>query len=291
MNSPDFILYAQHGWADTAAAIASLARTVAPPNSQTIAPNLGWLNTWLRIEPLIQQVEQIADRAILQYPDTPMRIIGHSMGGLIWLEVLHRYPEWRSRVESLVLVGSPVGGADLARIIDPLAMGLGIARDLGTNRRAIAETIAAEIPTLVIAGDVDNGSDGTITVGSTQFSGAQFICLSGIRHDRLKNAQQLVPFIRDFWKNPVISPHPQPNLSLRLIRRLQSVPGMTDAHLRDFPRARVYRTFRDGTTLRRWQHPLGIEHLFVADRAGVCLWAGFVGLLHLQALHQTLEEL
>jgi Serine aminopeptidase, S33 len=291
MNPPDFILYAQHGWADTATAIASLARAVASEKTKIIAPDLGWFNTWLRIEPLIQRVERIADRAIVQYPDTPIRIIGHSMGGLIWLEVLHRHPEWRSRVESLVLVASPVGGASLARTIDPLGIGLGIARDLGMNRRAIAETIAAEIPTLVIAGDVDNGSDGTITVGTTKIARAQFTCAPGIRHDKLKNAPQLIPLIRDFWDNPEIAPQPKPNLSTHLIQRLQSVPGMTEAHLRDFPRAKIYYTFNEGTTLYRWKHPLGIEHIFVGDRAGNCLWGGFVGLLHLNEFQQTLAEL
>ncbi|MDY7012593.1 MAG: alpha/beta hydrolase [Cyanobacteriota bacterium] len=291
MNSPDFILYVQHGWADTAAAIAAFAKTVAPPNTAIIAPDLGWFNTWLRIEPLIQRVERTASDAIAQYPNTPIRIIGHSMGGLIWLELLHRHPEWRSRVESLVLIASPIGGADIARLLDPWEIGLGIARDLACNRRAIAETLAAEIPTLVIASDIGSGSDGLILLNATKCDRAHFIGLSGLRHDRLKNLPQLIPLIRSFWDNPVIPPQGQPNVATHLIQRLQSVPGITDAHFRDFRRARLDCTFEDGTTLHHWKHPLGFEHIFVGDRGLNCCWGGFVSWGKTKHLQQTLIEL
>jgi len=42
-NSPDFILYAQHGWADTSKAIASLAKALATPQTTVVAPSLGWV--------------------------------------------------------------------------------------------------------------------------------------------------------------------------------------------------------------------------------------------------------
>ncbi|NEQ86615.1 MAG: alpha/beta hydrolase, partial [Moorea sp. SIO2I5] len=159
-DKPDFLLYAQHGWADTSKAIANLAQSIATSRTAIIAPDLGWFKTWLWIEPLIKQLEHIVLDTIVTYPQTPIRIIGHSMGGLIWLELLSRHQDWWSQVESLVLIGSPIGGADLARIIDPLGIGIGIAKDLGINRRQLAESIGAVIPTLVIAGDSDHGSDG-----------------------------------------------------------------------------------------------------------------------------------
>jgi pimeloyl-ACP methyl ester carboxylesterase len=291
MNSPNFILYAQHGWADTAVAIAALTKAVAPPNTVIIAPDLGWFNTWLRMEPLIRYVEGIASDAIAQYPDTPIRIIGHSMGGLIWLELLHRHPEWRSRVESVVLVASPIGGADVARILDPWGWGLGIARDLAINRRAIAQSLAAEIPILVIAGDIGGGSDGLIPLGTTQLTRAHFTCLPGLWHDQLKNSPQLIPLIRSFWDNPVIPPQGQPSVATHLIQRLQSVPGITDAHFRDFRRARLDCAFKDGTTLHFWKHSLGFEHIFVGDRSLNCHWGGFVSWGYTKQLQQTLLEL
>ena len=292
-NTPDFILFAQHGWADNSNAIAALARTVATPNTLIVAPDLGYVATWFRIQPLIQKVERTAIEIIARYPTTPIRIIGHSMGGLIWLELLNRNPEWWSSVESLVLIGSPIGGADLGRIIDPLGFGIGIARDLGLNRRQIAQTIAQVIPTLIIAGDIDGGSDGTITVGSTKFHHAAFVSLPGLPHAILKNHPTVAETIRKFWLNPekpALTTVDQ-DLSRLLIERLQLVTGMTDAHLRDFYRAKPHMTFKDGIAILTWKHPLQIDHVFVANSQRECLYGGFVGLVHAKNLRQTLEEI
>ena len=292
-NTPDFILFAQHGWADNSQAIAALSRTVATPNTLIVAPDLGYVATWLRIQPLIQKIERTAIDIIARYPTTPIRIIGHSMGGLIWLELLNRHPEWWPLVESLVLVASPIGGADLGRIIDPLGFGIGIARDLGINRRQLAQTIAQVIPTLIIAGDIDGGSDGTITVESSKFIHANFVCLPGLSHAVLKTHQTVAATIRNFWlkpTKPAISTIEQ-DLSTLLIQRLQLVMGMTDAHRRDFYRAKVLMTFKDGINILTWKHPLQIEHVFVANRLGECLYGGFVGLIHANGLRQTLEEI
>ncbi len=291
LSSPDFVVYAQHGWADNCQAIALLANAATTPGTQIITPTLGFARTWLRIEPLIQRVEQIAIETIARYPNTPIRIIGHSMGGLIWLEVLNRHPEWWSQVDSLVLVASPVGGADLARIFDPLGFGIGMARDLGINRRQIAESIAKVIPTLVIAGDTDNGSDGTITVETTKFSHARFVCLPGLSHAVLKNHPRVAEIIRDFWANPVKTVCPEPDFSTTLIEHLRSVPGMTDAHRRDFYRAKPSVTFKDGITILTWKNPLQVDHVFVANSEGQCLYSGFVGWIHAEALCTALKDI
>lgn len=290
-NAPDFILFAQHGWADTCQAIAGLARTIATPKSLIITPDLGWVKTWLWIEPLIQHVEKIAINTIQNYPNVPVRIVGHSMGGLIWLEVLNRHPEWWSQVESLVLIASPVGGAHLARIFDPLEIGIGIARDLGKNRRQTAELIAEAIPTMVIAGDIDNGSDGTVIVETTKFAHAKFVCLPGIDHAALKNHPSLVGVIRDFWANPERDVSTEPDLLSMLIQVFRAVPGMTDAHRRDCYRAKPYITFKNGITILTWKNSLQVEHIFISNREGQCLYAGFVGWLHAEDLSKTLEDI
>lgn len=287
----DYILFAQHGWADTAQKISELARALATPKTLIVAPNLGYFKTWLRIEPLVDLVEQNAAVTIANYGELPIRIIGHSMGGLIWLEVLNRHPEWWQNIQSLVLIASPVGGADIARIIDPLKIGIGIARDLGINRRAIAEKIANKIPTLVIAGDVGNGSDHTITIESTKLAGAQSICLTGIAHPQLKNHSSLVEIIHNFWNNPTITSREESQFSDRLIEYLRAVPGMTDAHYRDWERAKTFLTFDNGLSIRLWKNPLQIEHVFLTNQEGKCLYAGFVGWLHKQDLQQALENI
>jgi hypothetical protein len=50
-------------------------------------------------------------------------------------------------------------------------------------------------------------------------------------------------------------------------------------------------TFKGGATILTWKHPLQINHVFVGDCQSQCLYAGFVGLIHAQGLHQTLEEI
>lgn len=290
-QTPQHIIYAQHGWADDHRHMAYLASQLATPNSQIVTPNLGYWRTWLRIAPLIDRVDAIASATVAQSPNTPMRIIGHSMGGLIWLEVLHRHPDWWPLVESLTLVASPVGGADLARILDPFGWGIGIARDLGQNRRSMAEAIATQIPTLIIRGNVDGGSDGTITNCSTQLRHAAVVELPGLSHPALRHHPQVSDAIRDFWQDPARFQCETCEITAQLIQRLQAIEGMTDAHQRDFYRAKVWLRLPSGITLRTWKNPLGVPHIFVASPQGQYLYGGFVGWLHAQKFWQALESL
>jgi len=194
---PDFILYAQHGWADNHLGITKLARSLGTPQTLIVTPNLGWFNTWLKMAPLIKKVETMAIANFNLYPHTPIRIIGHSMGGLIWLEILHRHPQWWQNVHSLVLVGAPVGGSRLAKTIDPF--NLAVCGDLALSQIKIAEAIALKIKTLSIIGDIDGKSDGTVTVASTKFNHGKFKILKRIKHPHLKNHPLVAQAIREFW--------------------------------------------------------------------------------------------
>jgi pimeloyl-ACP methyl ester carboxylesterase len=288
---PDFILFAQHGWADTHHQISGLARNLATPDTLVISPDLGWLNTWLRIEPLITKVEQIATEAIAQYPRTPIRIIGHSLGGLIWLEVLDRHRDWWLQVHSLVLVGSPVGGSDLGRKLDPFGWGIGIARDLGKPRRDMAEAIASKIPTLSLAGDIDGGSDGTVPIEATKFQHARLVCIQGLKHAVMKNHPAIATAVRNFWANPGEIPTIKDDLGAKIIRVLQAVPGITDSHPRDFAKSTVWMVCSDGTTVRTYKNPLQVNHVYVADREGKCIYSGYVGWFDSDHLQKALGEL
>lgn len=199
-QTPDYLLFAQHGWADTSVTMRTLANRLQLANTVVITPNLGFYRTWWRMRPLIAKVSAIAQDYLENFPTVPIRIIGHSMGGLIWLEILNQHLEWWQRVESLVLIGSPIQGAELAQIIDPFQLGIGVAKELARNRKNLAETIAQAIPTLSIASNYFLGTDGTISVRSTQFQYAQWVCVSGISHADLRIAPQVITNIRQFWK-------------------------------------------------------------------------------------------
>lgn len=289
-RSPDYLLFAQHGWADTAAAIRSLALKLAAESTPVITPDLGWLATWVRIEPLIQKVEVTAQAWWEHYPHTPWRIMGHSMGGLIWIELLHRHPEWRERVHSLVLIASPVRGAGLARVLDPLGWGLGIARDLGMNRQDRAEAIAQTIPTLVIAGDIDNGSDGTVTVQATQFDPTHQVVLPR-SHPQLKRHPDLIPIIQSFWQTPTIPPAGQPDPCRAIVEAIEAFPGITPAHPRDLALAQLYLRLPNGVCLWTRRNLWQVDHIFVTDPDGCCRFSGFVGWQNREAFWAGLKRL
>lgn len=269
-----FILFAQHGWADTCADIGYLARSLALSNTIIYTPDLGWINTWLTIAPLIEQVEKIAAEAIGKYPDLPWRIVGHSMGGLIWLEVLHRHPEWLHQVHSLVLVGSPVGGSDLGRLFDPFGWFPLIARDLGKNRRPIAEAIASQIPTLSIVGDIGHNTDGTVPIGCSQLAHTTFIRLDGLRHATLKNHHRVAASVQQFWSNPTIAAIAIDESS-QLIAKLRSL-DLTETDNRNFEKSKLIQTYQDQTKLWIWKNPLQLTHVFVSvgDR---CVYSAYAG--------------
>ena len=291
-NNPEFLLFAQHGWADTGNDIGKLAKAVASPQTVITAPSLGLIKTFIRIEPLVQQLEQIATQVINNYPNIPIIIIGHSMGGLIWLEVLNRNPQWWKKVHSLMLLGSPVGGSNIARMIDPLGIGIGTAGDLGKNRRDIAEKIAQQIPTLSVASDINLGSDGLVTVENTKFAHANWLLISDISHVAMKYHPDMIPLIQNFWANPQLGLPPSENLTSQFIRRLRSVPGMTDADYRNFERSQIIATFPDGTKIHTWRNPLGtINHVFVSKENEKCLYSGYVGLIHAFELLKAIEEI
>jgi len=211
---PKLIVFSQHGMSDGNYAMQVLAKKVAPPQSVIIAPYLGSLpslipdrfkfsiETHFAIEPLIQKVAHSAEQAFQNYPNIPARIIATSLGGVIWVEVLSRHPEWWHRIESLVLLGSPIGGADLAKTIYSLGFRIGMAKHLREDRRYLAEKIAAVIPTLVVAGHIIGGWDLMVTVESTKFKHAHFVCLNGVYHSALRTHPRVVRAIQEFWANP-----------------------------------------------------------------------------------------
>ena len=288
-SNPEFLLFAQHGWADTSKNIGNLASSAASSQTIVIAPSLGLVKTFIRIAPLVVQLEQIAAMAIANYPDTPIKIIGHSMGGLMWLEVLDRNPQWWQKVHSFILLGSPVGGSNIARIIDPLNIGIGTARDLGKNRRDIAEKIARQIPTLSVASDIGMGTDGLVTVENTKFDYANWLLISGIPHSAMRYHPDMIPIVQNFWANPRLASPESTSLN-RYISSLRSVPGMTDTDYRDFERSQIIANLADDHTLHTWKHPWGMNHVYLGKQQQ-CLYAGYVGLIHSWGLRSAIAKI
>ena len=318
-SAPEFLLFVQHGWADTADDIAAMAKRWLMPEkfaNYLIAPNLGWLNTWLPMTPMIAHLERIAIDARRNYPDVPWRIVAHSMGGVLWLEVLHRHPEWWSQVHSLVLIGSPVGGAHMAKIFDPFGWFPLVGRDLGRNRRSIAESIAAQIPTLSIVSNIGMDTDGLVALSSSWFRHSKYVELQGIRHSALKYHPQVAAVIRDFWQcllapsvpSPSFSNHiyfnhsftdselkPWPTfphlgtLAPQILAQLHQLP-LTDCDSKHHQQAKLWHKLAEDGEIRVWQNLWGVIHIYliVHDR---CVYSGYAGWQHRKIIQDWLGQM
>lgn len=301
-RNPQFILFAQHGWSDNGRDINTLAKALVEPDNEdtqdttvVVAPSLGLIRTYWRINPLINKLDKLVQEKLDQYPEAQLKIIGHSLGGLIWLELLKIHPEWYPQIHSLVVMGSPVGGSHLARLIDPLGLGIGMARDLGTNRRALAAKIAQKIPTLAIASDLGHGSDGMVTLENTKFNHSQFVCVQGIHHGHLKFHKAMIPLIQEFWSDPQINLS-QVNLNssdwiVSLLTFVKNIRGMTDANYQNLAKAKVLIRLAQGVTIKSYTNLAKVEHVFITNAQQECLYAGYVGWLHTAYLRKSLEEI
>lgn len=75
----------------------------------------------------------------------------------------------------------------------------------------------------------------------------------------------------------------------KVVRTLQGVSGITPTSARFLHHSAPYILFKGGVTIHLWKNLVGIDHVFVTDRAGVCLFAGYVGWMHMKGLHQALH--
>jgi pimeloyl-ACP methyl ester carboxylesterase len=279
------LLFAQHGWADDNRAMQRLGSALAQPGGRVIATKLGYVRTWLRIEPLIEIAERAAQEALSEHPEARIRVIGHSMGGLIWIELLTRHPEWLTRLDRLALIGCPVGGAELAGILDPF--GLTIGRDLRVDRRARAEAVAEVVPTITIVGGLLGSHDGTVSHQSARLPNARFVQAPSASHATSRHSPWVTRLVRAFFEQPA-----PPAVDLEaLIDQVSTIPGLHPTEPRLMHLAQVDLMLADGTTIRTLNGIPGLRIVFVADSAGHCVFAGSVPSSARDALEQTLAEI
>lgn len=48
---------------------------------------------------------------------------------------------------------------------------------------------------------------------------------------------------------------------------------------------------RDGTVVRTWKNPVGVEHIFLGDCNNKIIYGGFVGWIHSKDLQQALTHI
>ncbi|MEG4407192.1 hypothetical protein [Microcoleus sp. MON2_D5] len=82
-----------------------------------------------------------------------------------------------------------------------------------------------------------------------------------------------------------------PDITGSAIAILQAVPGMTPAHHRDFKSSRPIIRLRDGTAVRAWKNPVGVDHIFLGDPDGRMIYGGYVGWIHSEGLNQAISQI
>lgn len=77
----------------------------------------------------------------------------------------------------------------------------------------------------------------------------------------------------------------------KVIEILLEVPGMTQAHGRDFKSATPLFILRDGSVIKSYKNPLNVEHIFIADKSGKMVFGGYVGWIHSQGLENAVTQI
>ncbi|AFY54747.1 hypothetical protein Riv7116_2224 [Rivularia sp. PCC 7116] len=76
-----------------------------------------------------------------------------------------------------------------------------------------------------------------------------------------------------------------------VIAILEYVPGMTRAHHRDFKSSNPVMRLRDGSVVKTWKNPFGVDHVFIADRNDNMIYGGFVGWIHSDGLNAAIARI
>ncbi|MDS3860105.1 hypothetical protein RIF25_04725 [Thermosynechococcaceae cyanobacterium BACA0444] len=77
-------------------------------------------------------------------------------------------------------------------------------------------------------------------------------------------ASNIYPKIHDSvedWNNPASVSNEISKVSEQVVEFLNRVPGMIQAHSRDFKRAMPIFKLRDGSVVKAWKNPVGVNHV------------------------------
>jgi len=81
------------------------------------------------------------------------------------------------------------------------------------------------------------------------------------------------------------------NILEQVVNILNRVPGMTVAHPRDFRRSVPRFILADGSVVKTWKNPVGVDHVFIADQNGDMIFGGFVGWIHSEDLYRAIIQI
>ncbi len=80
-------------------------------------------------------------------------------------------------------------------------------------------------------------------------------------------------------------------IAQKVVEILVNVPGMTQAHSRNFRRSTPIFTLKDGTVIKVFINPANVKHIFLADSNNKMLFGGYVGWIDTKGLNQAIENI
>lgn len=157
-------------------------------------------------ETLDENARRLAD-FVQQQDDAAVHLLGHSLGGVLALRMLARYPE--ISVDRVICLGSPLSGSHAASILQSHDLGkvllgksivdgvviepaIDWACDVARNHDIgiIAGTVPIGIGRIIA--DFDGENDGTVSVAETHLDGAKdHICMS-VNHTGLVLSRSVI---------------------------------------------------------------------------------------------------
>ncbi len=105
-----------------------------------------------------------------------------------------------------------------------------------------------------------------------------------------KVLEKLVDFVEEWTEKPEVA-RDISDIATQVVDRLLNTPGMAQAQGTDFKRATPKFKLKDGTIVKTFKNPLGVNYIFLADSSGRMIFGGYVGWIHSQNLKLTVAEI
>ncbi|MGL5131275.1 MAG: hypothetical protein ACRC78_02045 [Planktothrix sp.] len=76
-----------------------------------------------------------------------------------------------------------------------------------------------------------------------------------------------------------------------IINRLEKIKGMNPTHFQNVGYSTPYITLENNIKINVWKNLVEVDHVFLIDPAGNCLFAGYVGWVHSQKFYRALQQI
>ena len=159
------------------------------------------LNSWQEnIERLYQFISRL---------DSPVVLVGHSLGGLLSAETMKQYPDLK--VEQIIMLGSPIAGSKASRVLARWGMGRKMMGGSCDILQAGIQRLPDSVPVKMIAGESWLGAgsllthlpaphDGTVAVEETRLDGLAEHIILPVNHTSMLFSRAVVRAICSFLK-------------------------------------------------------------------------------------------